>query len=277
MSSVNINSISILGCGWLGLPLGKSLVDKGYSVKGSVRDINQLKLLNKSGIESYYLNINPYVIGKGVNSFLSSQVLIINFPPGRRDDIEQYHKSQFENLIAEIKLSTISKVIFVSSTSVYPSLNREVVEEDAVSPEKSSGRALLTVEKMLLDSENFETVVLRFGGLIGYDRMPGRFLSGRKKLTGGSSPVNLIHQDDCIGVIEKVLETDVWGEVFNACADIHPKRKDYYVEQAKIGGFDPPEFVENGDSPYKIINSDKLKRLTGYEFIHPDPTAIKES
>lgn len=277
MSNANINSISILGCGWLGLPLAKSLIENGYSVKGSVRDINQLKLLNDSGIEPYYININPYVVGKDIYNFFSSDVLIINFPPGRRDDIESYHKAQFENLLAELKLGNVGKVIFVSSTSVYPSLNREVVEEDAVAPEKASGRALLTVEKMLLNSENFDTVVLRFGGLIGYDRMPGRFLSGRKKLTGGGSPVNLIHQDDCIGVIENILEKDLWGEVFNACSDVHPRRKEYYIEQAKIGGFDPPEFIENAQSPYKIINSDKLKRLTGYEFIHPDPTKIKDS
>lgn len=276
MNSANINTISILGCGWLGLPLAKSLIDKGYSVKGSVRDINQLALLKESGIEPYYININPYVIGKDIYNFLSSDALIINFPPKRRDGIESYHKAQFENLIRELRLSKVAKVIFVSSTSVYPSLNREVVEEDAVNPEKASGRALLTVEQMLLDCQSFETVVLRFGGLIGYDRMPGRFLSGRKKLTGGGSPVNLIHQDDCIGVIEKVLQTDVWGEVFNACADTHPKRKDYYIEQAKLSGFDPPEFVENDEGAYKIINSSKLKRLTGYEFIHPDPTKIKD-
>lgn len=276
MESEGKSSISILGCGWLGLPLAQSLLEKGYSVKGSVRDVTLLGSLKESGIGPYYININPYVIGKDIYNFLSSDVLIINFPPKRRDDIESYHKAQFENLIAELKLSPNSKVIFVSSTSVYPNLNREVTEEDSVSPEKSSGRALLTVEQMLLDCPDFETVVLRFGGLIGYDRMPGRFLSGRKKLTGGGSPVNLIHQDDCIGVIETVLETDVWGEVFNACSDVHPKRKDYYIEQAKIGGFDPPEFVESDESAYKIINSSKLKRHTGYEFIHPDPTTIKD-
>jgi 3-hydroxyisobutyrate dehydrogenase-like beta-hydroxyacid dehydrogenase len=29
-------SISILGCGWLGVPLAKHLIQKGFSVKGSV-------------------------------------------------------------------------------------------------------------------------------------------------------------------------------------------------------------------------------------------------
>ncbi len=152
-----------------------------------------------------------------------------------------------------------------------------MVEEDAISPEKLSGRALLSIERLLLDNKNFKTTVLRFGGLIGYDRKPGAFLSGRKGLTGGGSPVNLIHRDDCIGVIETILKKGVWEETFNACADIHPNRKDYYTEQAGIGGFDPPEFEESEKSAYKIVNSGKLKSLTAYDFKYPDPSTIREN
>ena len=272
-----MESVSILGCGWLGLPLAESLLDKGYSVKGSPRSFSQLRILESKGIEPYYISLNPYVIGRNIREFLSSDVLILNFPPERRDDIVEYHEAQIKSLIYELRFSPVNNLIFVSSTSVYPELNREVVEEDAVSPEKLSGRALLSVESMLLDSSDFKTTVLRFGGLIGYDRKPGRFLSGRKRLAGGDSPVNLIHRDDCIGIIENILKKGVWGEVFNACADIHPKRRDYYSEQAKIGGFDPPEFDEAEESAYKIVNSEKLKPLTTYEFKYPDPSKIEEA
>lgn len=271
-----MESISILGCGWLGLPLAVSLLDKGYRVKGSTRSFSQLGALKSKGIEPYYISLNPYVIGKDVRDFLSSDVLILNFPPERREDIEDYHTAQIRHLLYEIKFSPVSRVIFVSSTSVYPSLNREVVEEDSVSPEKSSGRALLSVERMLLDSSRFKTTVLRFGGLIGYDRKPGAFLSGRKGLSGGDSPVNLIHRDDCIGIIEAIMKKGLWGEIFNACADAHPRRKDYYTEQARIGGFNPPEFEDTGKNAYKIVNSEKLKSLTAYAFKYPDPSKIKE-
>lgn len=271
-----MESVSILGCGWLGLPLAESLLEKGYSVRGSTRSFSQLSILESKAIGPYYISLNPYVIGRNIREFLSSDVLILNFPPERREDIESYHVAQIKHLLYELKFSPVSKVLFVSSTSVYPNLNREVVEEDSVSPEKSSGRALLSVERMLLDSSYFETTVIRFGGLIGYDRKPGRFLSGRKKLTGGDSPVNLIHRDDCIGVIEAIMKKGVWGETFNACADAHPKRKDYYIEQAKIGGFDPPEFEDGASGAYKIVNSDKLKTLTGYKFKYPNPSKIKE-
>ena len=261
----------------MGLSLAESLLNKGYSVKGSTRTFSQLSRLSTKGIGPYYISLNPYVIGKDIKGFLSSDILIINFPPERRKDIETYHKTQIKSLLYNLGFSPVKNIIFVSSTSVYPNLNREVVEEDAVSPEKSSGKALLSVECKLRDSKEFQTTVLRFGGLVGYDRMPGRFLSGRKALSGGDSPVNLIHRDDCIGVIETIMEKGVWGETLNACADKHPKRKDYYTEQAAIGGFEPPEFEDNEKSAYKIVNSDKLKTLTGYKFKYPDPSKIREN
>ncbi len=272
-----MESVSILGCGWLGLPLAESLLERGYRVKGSTRNFAHLSNLKPKGIEPYYISLNPYVIGRNISEFLSSEVLILNFPPERREDIESYHVTQIEHLIYELKYSPVSKIVFISSTSVYPNLNREVVEKDSVSPEKPSGRALLSVERLLLGSGDFETTVIRFGGLIGYDRKPGRFLSGRKGLTGGDSPVNLIHRDDCIGVIETIMDKGVWGENFNACADMHPKRKDYYSEQARIGGFDPPEFKEDEASDHKIVSSAKLKSHTGYEFKYPDPSKIEET
>lgn len=272
-----MKTISILGCGWLGLPLAKRLIDKSYNIKGSTRSFGQLSLLGASGIEPYYISLNPYMIGRSIRDFLASDTLIINFPPERRDDIVTYHEAQIKSLITELWLSPVQNVIFVSSTSVYPDLNRRVSEEDSVSPDKMSGKALLSVEQILQTEERFKTTVLRFGGLIGYDRKPGRFLSGRKGLAGGDSPVNLIHRDDCIEIIQKIIEKGVWGETFNACADMHPKRKDYYSRQAAVGGFDPPSFNNGKNSGYKIVSSDKLKSRLGYEFKYPDPASIKES
>jgi nucleoside-diphosphate-sugar epimerase len=168
-------------------------------------------------------------------------------------------------------------VIFVSSTSVYPDLNREVTEDDAKSPSKSSGRALINFENLLKQCSEFSTTVLRFAGLIGYDRKPGRFLSGKKKLSNGDAPVNLIHRDDCINIICKVIENDLWGKVYNACSDLHPKRRDYYISAAERLGIAPPEFAESEDLSFKIINSDRLKKDLKYTFLFPDPASIVES
>ena len=42
--------IAILGCGWLGLPLAKSLLSKGYKVKGSTTSESKLEILENAGV-----------------------------------------------------------------------------------------------------------------------------------------------------------------------------------------------------------------------------------
>jgi len=272
-----MKTISILGCGWLGLPLAIFLLEKDFEVKGSTATRDKLIELKAKGIEPYYINLSPEINADYVPDFLKSDVLIINFPPLRRPDIVFYHQKQIESLIAKINNSSVEYVLFISSTSVYPELNREVGEDEILWPTKDSGKALLNVENILLDLSDIKTTVLRFAGLIGYDRMPGRFLSGKRDVKNGNAPVNLIHRDDCIQIIFEIIKQGVWGEILNGCCDKHPLRKEYYTRQAKIIGVDPPTFDDSDTPNYKIISNKKLKKILNYRFKYPDPSVIVES
>lgn len=270
-----METISILGCGWLGLPLAEFLLGKGYKVKGSTTARSGLDVMKSRGIEPFYLVIDPGLRGEGLGDFFDCDALVVNFPPERRDDIAEYHPAQIRSLIAGLAGSRVKKVLFVSSTSVYPDLGRDVTEDENAPPSKQSGIALLRAEKLLRDSGSFATTIVRFGGLIGYDRMPGRFLAGKKGIEGGEAPVNLIHRDDCVCIIYGIISQNLWGVTLNACADEHPSRKDYYTAQALRLGLDPPQFKESGKAGYKIVNSDRLKKLLGYRFKYPDPSGIE--
>jgi nucleoside-diphosphate-sugar epimerase len=272
-----MDTISILGCGWLGLPLGVYLVKQGYRVKGSTTKPDKSKLIKEKGIEPYLIVLNPEIHGENYHEFLNCDLLIIDFPPERRADIIEYHQRQIKSLISAIRSGTVKHVIFTSSTSVYPDVNGEVFEDPEPKPTKLSGRALLRVENLLRESHKFETAVIRFGGLIGYDRMPGRFLAGKKDLASGDAPVNLIHRDDCIQIIYKIIRTNIWGETFNACADFHPTRKQYYTQQAELIGLTPPAFNESEIGNYKIVSNKKLKKMLNYKFKYPDPAKIIQS
>ena len=82
--------------------------------------------------------------------------------------------------------------------------------------------------------------------------------------------VNMIHRDDCIGIIREILRQKCWGEILNACADTHPTRRDFYsLAAAKVGRTDLV-FNEQADHHYKIVSSQKLKALLGYEFTYGD-------
>lgn len=266
-----MKKVSILGCGWLGLPLAEYLIKSGYIVKGSTRTKNDIPHLDALGIEPSLIILDPEIRGEGLNNFFDSNILIINFPPERRDDIVEYHQLQMESLIKSILHSTISKVLFVSSTSVYPEVNGVVSEGEVQPPSKPSGQALKKVEELLKSYTRFDTTILRLAGLIGYDRKPGRFLAGKKEVKNGQAPVNLIHQDDCVHIIYQIIQQNIWNETFNACADLHPTRKDYYINAANKLRVTPPTFIETASFKYKIVSNEKLKRKLNYKYKYPDP------
>lgn len=266
-----MKQISILGCGWLGLPLAKSLIKDGFSVKGSTTSLEKMVVLNEAGIASFQINVLEDTIEGEIVSFLeNSSVLIVDIPPKLRGNSNENFVSKIQTLITSLEQSTVKKVLFVSSTSVYADDNSEVTEATQPQPETESGKQLLEAEFVLMNNHHFQTTVIRFGGLIGDDRHPIRFLSGRKNIENPEAPINLIHQSDCIGIIKRVIENESWNEVFNAVAPYHPSRKEYYTQKAMELNLALPEFDESNSSIGKIISSDKIHRQLHYTFKVPE-------
>jgi nucleoside-diphosphate-sugar epimerase len=264
--------ISILGCGWLGLPLAIHLIRKGYEVKGATTRPEKMDVLREKEIEPFLIRFDPDINPDFSPSFFDSEVLVVNIPPGRsRADVAAYHIFQIRSLITAMQPSAVNKVLFVSSTSVYPDLNRTVREEDAGSAVRESGEALLQAEKIWHEDPRFTTTIVRFGGLFGDDRNPGRFLSGKTLNNNGEAPVNLIHLDDCVSILSEIIVQERWGTIYNACADAHPSKKEFYTTAAQKLGIAPPVFTGKEKGSYKVINSDKLKKELGYRFKYPDP------
>lgn len=272
---MNKGTISILGCGWLGLPLGKFLISKGFSVKGSVTDTNKFEILSDAGIAPYRIVLNETVAIVVDQTFFDCDVLIISIPPRRTSHIERIFPAKIAQLIPFILESGLSKVLFISSTSVYPDKNQLAKEDDTLVPDKESGRALLLAENLLNNLTDFQTTILRFGGLIGADRNPARFLQ-KSTVPVPNSPVNLIHQDDCIGIISAIIEQDLWGETLNASSPEHPLKKDFYSRAAQISGLPEPLISEKPEA-YKIVDSSKLIRLLNYRFKYQSPIDYLES
>jgi len=268
-----IKQISILGCGWLGLPLGASLAQKGYEVKGSTTRPEKLEQIRDQGIEPFLIQVGDAVKGPGKERFFDSGLLILNIPPGgrRNPEVEKQYPRQVQAVMGQVLASAVQCLIFVSSTSVYGDENREVAETDEPAPGTPSARALVAIERYLGLLERPQTTILRMGGLVGGARKAGRFLAGKKDVPNGDAPVNLVQLDDCIGVIEAVIEQAAWGHIFNVCSDKHPTRAEFYRAQAVKEGFEPPAF-RAGDKPaYKIVSNEKVKKVLGYAFRHPDP------
>ena len=262
-----MKQISILGCGWLGLPLAKSLIEKGFSVKGSTTSLDKIPFLEDNEIDAFQIEIRESEIKGEMNSFLeNSEILIIDIPPKLRGNQRENFVQKIQNLILFIEKSSVEKVIFISSTSVYADVNSIVTETTLPNPETESGKQLLDAENLLQNNPNFKTTVIRFGGLIGENRHPIHFLAGRLNIESPNGPINLIHQLDCIGIIEKIIEKDCWNEIFNAASPFHPTRKEYYTQKALELNLPLPEFEDGKISIGKTIVSDKIETLLGYKF-----------
>jgi nucleoside-diphosphate-sugar epimerase len=262
-------TVSILGCGWLGTALGKKLLANRYIVKGSSMTTEKINELETTGIQPYYIKVEPDSLEIDYAAFFNTDVLIISIPPQRVENIEELFPQQITQIVQYIQKLKIKKVILISSTSVFENQNMIVREGDEGEPDKPAGKALLKAEKMLLDLNDTKTTVIRFGGLIGYNRNPARFLLGKSNVPG-NTPVNLIHRDDCVNIITEVIGKDIWGEVFNACSPGHPTKKEFYTRAAKIGDLPLPGFTEKPEN-YKIVNSNKLIEKLSYTFEYPNP------
>lgn len=266
-----MTQISILGCGWLGLPLAKRLIEKGYSVNGSTTSENKLSTLEEAGINPFLIHVESDGILGNTDAFLAeSKILIIDIPPKLRsenpDSVKKVFVEKIKNLIPFIEKSTIEKVLFISSTSVYGDDNNMVTEETVPNPETESGKQLLLAEALLQNNPNFETTILRFGGLIGEDRHPVKFLAGKENIENPDAPVNLIHQKDCIGIIEEIIKQSKWNEIFNAVASFHPTREEYYTQKAKDLNLVVPKFSSKKSNIQKTISSGKIETVLDYTF-----------
>jgi len=160
----------------------------------------------------------------------------------------------------------------VSSTSVFSDEQGRVEETTIPSPTTNSGKALWTVEKYLQALPNFTTTIIRPGGLVGGERLAGRFLAGKKNIPNGNAPVNMIHRTDLVNIILKIIEQKIFDQTFHCVANESPTRRNFYTHQAKKHGFEIPQFLaDGGTGPFKIISNDYVKKTLNYQFVFGDP------
>ncbi|WP_372744668.1 dTDP-glucose 4,6-dehydratase [Lutibacter sp.] len=255
-------TISILGCGWLGLPTAIKLIENGYHVKGSTTSPEKIATFKNLNIEPYIISIEN-LKDSNISSFLTSQILLIALPS---KNIEG-----FKNLLKLILTSTIKKVVFISSTSVYTAKNKIVTETSILKPS-----ALLEIEN-LFKTPKLKTTIVRFAGLFGYNRKPGNFFRNGRIIPNPNGFVNMIHQDDCVNILFEIISKEIYNETFNACADSHPNRTEYYTKVKKDIGVEPPVFEKTDSSPFKIVCNKKIKETLNYTFKYPDLLKINYS
>ena len=271
-SGAESSTVLMLGCGWLGLALARSLAASGHRVLGTTTSPEQLPALEAAGAEPNLLRLGAD-FGGPADALLhrllrAADVLVLNVPP--RTAAAGAYPTLLRPVHRAVAAAGTKHVLFVSSTSVYPNEPRLMREADAVSNRDAASDILRAEGHFVPRYGQWKSTVVRLGGLIGPERAPGRFLAGRRDLAQGNAPVNLVHLTDVVGVLSAVIEHNAWGHTLNVCANQHPLRRDFYPAAAKHIALESPTFLaENGISG-KTIDSSLVRQVLPYQFQYDD-------
>src|SRR6266498_64380 len=158
--------VLIVGCGYVGLPLGAELVKQGHEVFG----------LRRSGAA------NVELIAAGIHP-LSADIT-------RPGDLAKL-PAPFEWVV---------NTVYTSSTSVYAQTDGSLVKEDALAaPQSPTSRLLVETESLLLQAareRNFPAVILRVAGIYGPERghLFQQYLRNEARIAAkGERFLNMIH------------------------------------------------------------------------------------
>jgi nucleoside-diphosphate-sugar epimerase len=273
--------VLIVGCGYVGLPLGAELVRQRHEVFGLRRSAAAETELKHAGIQPLLADITqPSTLAKLPRKF--DWVVNCTASGGGVEDYRKIYLEGNRNLIAWLADCPPKKFIYTSSTSVYGQNDGSVVtEKSPAEPDADTAKVLLETEKLLLAaSPNFPAVILRVAGIYGPARGHWfkQFLKNEARIEGdGARFLNMIHCDDLIGVIIAALKNGQPGEIYNA-ADDAPVSQLNFLKWLEAELKRPMPASVSADAEVlrrrgvtnKRVSNAKLKAELKYEFRFPD-------
>ncbi|MGL5359695.1 MAG: SDR family NAD(P)-dependent oxidoreductase [Shewanella sp.] len=288
VKSTCVKSVAVVGCGWFGLPLAQALRQEGFRVTGSKRHQEELGSLSELGIEAFALNLMPQPHAElcaqpsdgqtqdpqSVMPLLQTDYLVVNIPP-RLPRGPQAYLQELRQLQRLTQGWQYQGIVFISSTGVYPAKDQAkdniVAESDSLA-KTPENEVLLAAEALF--AEKAPCCIVRFAGLVGPKRHPGRFLAGKTDVSGANVAVNLVHLSDCVRAVTMILLAKSRGEalapIYNLCAPIHPSKGEFYRAAAQSLGLVPPVFNQQS-LPNKVVIAEAIVADLGFVYQYPSP------
>jgi nucleoside-diphosphate-sugar epimerase len=283
--------VLIVGCGYVGLPLGVELVRLGHEVFGLRRNNSAENELKAAGIQPLFGDITqPETLTKLPHEF--DWVVNCVAAGGGAEDYRQVYLQGTRNLMEWLVPASaeaparqaLKKFVYTSSTSVYGQTDGSQVKESSpTEPLVETAKVLLETEKKLLAAvaeRRCPAVILRVAAIYGPDRGHWfkQFLKNEARMEGdGSRFLNMIHRDDLVGCIIAALKSGRAGEIYNA-ADDEPVNQLHFFQwlaqalDKPLPPSEPEDPAENRKRGVtnKRVSNRKLKMELGYQFKYPN-------
>jgi nucleoside-diphosphate-sugar epimerase len=261
--------ILIVGTGDIGGHLAESLVQQGHDVWG-VRRSNKPVAEGVTVISADVANAETLI---DLPTELDIVVYSVASPVFSKEGYHNYYVKGLKNILKALKDQSPKRVIFVSSSSVYHHMDGEWVDEiSETKPSSFAGKEMLAAEG-ILNAANVPSTSVRFTGIYG----PGRTRMIEQARHGGYCDpepavwTNRIHRDDCIGVLNLLIDKSLAGETLDnlyLATDDEPAPLFDVLEWMKdrIGEVDPDNDVGEVSRRANRRCSNKRLRALGYEF-----------
>lgn len=273
----------IVGCGYVGIPLGAELLRLGHEVSGLRRNNSAESELKTAGVTPFFADITrPETLEALPREF--DWVVHCVAAGGDAENYRQIYLEGTKHVLKRLSVSPPKKFIYTSSTSVYGQNDGSQIKESSpAEPEAETAKVLVETEKVLLEAfqrDKFPAIILRVAGIYGPDRGNWfkQFLKNEARMDGdGSRFLNMIHRDDVVGCILAALKSGRPGEIYNAVDDEPVSQKNFFEWLgATLGKYPPPSAPENPAEDRKRgvtnkrVSNRRLKMELGCQFKYPN-------
>jgi len=218
----------IIGCGYVGLPLGLYLHELGHEISGWVHSSDSACLLADHPLHRIY--VGSVGDQNAWNSVDENYDNVIHCVSSGKGGVEAYEEVFLKGVMMVNTHQPEARRIFVSSTSVYGQTHGRVVTEISLAePITETGMVLREAEKVALDAG---TIVVRSGAIYGPTRSAlfEKFRKGEAIIEGdGTNFINQIHANDLATALAHLTSAGEVGQIYNAVDDTPVTYNDYYT------------------------------------------------
>ena len=275
--------VLIVGCGYVGLPLGAELVRQGHEVSGLRRSVEGGDELKAAGIQPLAGDITRPEDLAGLPAPFDWVVNTVSSSKGGAEEYRSVYLDGTRHLIHWLAETSLKKFVYTSSTSVYGQADGSLVKEDApAEPAGETSRLLVETENLLATAvreRKFPAVILRVAGIYGPERghLFQQYLRNEARIAGqGERILNMIHRDDLVTAIITALKSGRSGEIYNASDDEPVAQIHFFRWLSETLGKNMPPFATEAENAQrkrgltnKKVSNRKLKMELGVQLKFP--------
>ncbi|MFC5367046.1 SDR family oxidoreductase [Salinirubrum litoreum] len=278
--------VAVLGCGYVGLELGRQLSAAGHEVVGVRRSESGLAAVESAGLEAVEADVTDaesladvpdadWVVFAASSGGRGAEAARSVYVQGLRTAIRQFGSRD----------ERPDRLIYTSSTGVYGDHGGDWVDEETpIEPTTEKTEVLAEAERVAREVSaeyGIDGTVARFAGLYGPDRYRlSRYLQG--PVTAGY--LNMVHRDDAAGAVAYLLREDLLRDDVVVVVDDEPVSKHEFADwladecgvdrpekrskQERLAAGELSEAAERRILTSKRCSNERLRGL-GYEFRYP--------